>query len=322
MDIVNWDYLKNKGLLVRNALESPDDLVLVAANTTYKKRGDLFQTYAVPASALAGGGGGGGVTLINTAGLISGGPISTTGTITTSMATNRLVGRYTAGSGVMEQISLGAGLSLSAAGVLSAVTGPVTSVLLKTNNTNNADQTLLDLTSGTGVDVTYSAGGVITFAASSSVRLVVPKTADESYLGAGTWRDVAGLSFNVVSGRTYMFTFNIFFRIIPPPANPNPGSYGTSWSISGTNTFSQLNAFSEWPGTAATTNAISGFQTYDGTLVIGSTASLTTQPIGKATITGTITATSNGTITARGYMEAGATLITTKGSFVEYSSFI
>jgi hypothetical protein len=56
MDIVNWDFLK-KGLLVRNTLENPEDLVLVAANTTYKKRGDLFQTYAVPASAFGGGGG-------------------------------------------------------------------------------------------------------------------------------------------------------------------------------------------------------------------------------------------------------------------------
>jgi len=56
MDIVNWDFLK-KGLLVRNTLENPEDLVLVAANTTYKKRGDLFQTYAIPASALGGGGG-------------------------------------------------------------------------------------------------------------------------------------------------------------------------------------------------------------------------------------------------------------------------
>jgi hypothetical protein len=111
MDIVNWDYLKNKGLLVRNALESPEDLVLVAANTTYKKRGDLFQTYAVPASALGGGGGGGGISLINTAGLVSGGPITTTGTITTRMATNRLVGRYSPGTGVMQEIILGTGLT-------------------------------------------------------------------------------------------------------------------------------------------------------------------------------------------------------------------
>jgi hypothetical protein len=56
MDIVNWDSLK-KGLLLRNTLENPEDLVLVAANTTYKKRGDLYQTYAVPASAFVGGSG-------------------------------------------------------------------------------------------------------------------------------------------------------------------------------------------------------------------------------------------------------------------------
>ena len=57
MDIVNWDALK-KGLLIKDTLESTNDLVLVAANTSYNKRGDLYQTYAVPASALGGGGGG------------------------------------------------------------------------------------------------------------------------------------------------------------------------------------------------------------------------------------------------------------------------
>lgn len=53
------------------------------------------------------------VTSVGTAGLISGGTITTTGTITTSMATNKLVGRGTAGTGVMEEITLGTGLSLS-----------------------------------------------------------------------------------------------------------------------------------------------------------------------------------------------------------------
>ncbi len=53
------------------------------------------------------------VTSIATAGLISGGTITTTGTITTSMATNKLVGRGTAGTGIMEEITLGTGLSLS-----------------------------------------------------------------------------------------------------------------------------------------------------------------------------------------------------------------
>ena len=233
MDIVNWDFLK-KGLLIKETLQNPEDLVLVAANTTYKKRGDLFQTYAVPASALGGGGGGGvgitqltgdvlagpitvsgpaaatiannavtsgkiannavtnlkiannavttakildanvtfekienvaantflanvtgsaatvqeiatnriplfasqiggsannttflrgdgtwqtppgGITTLNTSGLISGGPISApSGTISTNMNTGKLVGRYTADAGPMEEITLGAAFSLS-----------------------------------------------------------------------------------------------------------------------------------------------------------------------------------------------------------------
>lgn len=68
---------------------------------------------------LGGGGGTGTVTSIATAGLISGGTITTTGTITTLMNTNKLVGRGTAGAGVMEEITIGSGLSLSA-GTLSA----------------------------------------------------------------------------------------------------------------------------------------------------------------------------------------------------------
>jgi len=53
------------------------------------------------------------VTSVATAGLISGGTITTTGTITTSMATNKLVGRSTAGTGIMEEITVGSGLTLS-----------------------------------------------------------------------------------------------------------------------------------------------------------------------------------------------------------------
>jgi hypothetical protein len=60
------------------------------------------------------GGGGGSVTSVGTTGLISGGPITTTGTISTSMNTNKLVGRSTAGTGIMEEITVGSGLTLSA----------------------------------------------------------------------------------------------------------------------------------------------------------------------------------------------------------------
>lgn len=58
-------------------------------------------------------GGGGTITSIGTAGLISGGTITASGTITTSVSTNKLVGRATAGTGVMEEIILGTGLSFS-----------------------------------------------------------------------------------------------------------------------------------------------------------------------------------------------------------------
>jgi len=78
------------------------------------------------------------VTSIATAGLISGGTITGTGTITTSMATNKLVGRSTAGTGVMEEITIGTGLSLSAGTLTSTGTSPLTTKgdLYTFNSTN------------------------------------------------------------------------------------------------------------------------------------------------------------------------------------------
>lgn len=64
------------------------------------------------------------VTSVGTTGLISGGPITTSGTITTSMATNKLVGRSTAGTGIMEEITVGSGLTLTGAGILNNTATP------------------------------------------------------------------------------------------------------------------------------------------------------------------------------------------------------
>jgi hypothetical protein len=76
-----------------------------------------------------------GVTSVATAGLISGGTITTTGTITTSMDTNRLVGRGTAGVGVMEEITLGTNLSLSGNTLNAASSLPyLYAVLIMTNS--------------------------------------------------------------------------------------------------------------------------------------------------------------------------------------------
>jgi hypothetical protein len=320
MDIVNWDAIR-KDLLIRNTLENPNDLVLVAANTTYKKRGDLFQTYAIPASALAGGGGGGGITLINTAGLISGGPISTTGTITTSMATNRLVGRYTAGPGVMEQITLGPTLTISAGGVLNAATVPVVGVLLQTNTTNNADQTVLDLTSGTGVDVTYSAGGVVTFSlAGSSTSLTTVVLQNDVLIttgsvSAGSLSDVTGLSFPVIAGRTYAFRFKVYFNVT---------NLSVGYAISLNGPAATILAF-----TSGSTNNASlvGFAPYNVVYAIAYDQ-IPTSGYGQSSflgvnysfLEGIIRPSANGTIILRAKKDSLIPSVTAlKGSYVEYS---
>lgn len=77
--------------------------------------------------SLGGGSSGGTVTSVDTAGLISGGPITTSGTITTSMDTNKLVGRYSASTGIMEEITVGSGLTLTGAGILNNTATPTPS---------------------------------------------------------------------------------------------------------------------------------------------------------------------------------------------------
>ena len=91
----------------------PDQIVSLTPGTNVTITG-TYPNFTINAS------GGGTVMQVNTAGLISGGPITNTGTITTNMATNRLVGRYSPSAGIMQEITIGTGLSLSAGGELTA----------------------------------------------------------------------------------------------------------------------------------------------------------------------------------------------------------
>lgn len=60
---------------------------------------------------------------------------STTGEISTNTSVNKLIGRYSSGSGVMEEITVGSGLNLSGSGILSATgSGSVTTVSVATAN--------------------------------------------------------------------------------------------------------------------------------------------------------------------------------------------
>lgn len=64
-------------------------------------------------------------------------PLTTTGDVTTSMSTNKLIGRYTAGTGVMEEIAIGSGLTLSGGGTLSASIGGLAWLLAGNTVTND-----------------------------------------------------------------------------------------------------------------------------------------------------------------------------------------
>ena len=74
-------------------------------------------------TAASNGSGGGGVTSVGATSPItsSGG---STPTISTSIATNKLVGRYGAGTGVMEEVTIGSGLTLTGAGTLNNTATP------------------------------------------------------------------------------------------------------------------------------------------------------------------------------------------------------
>ena len=107
--------LKFSGALMPNNLAGTAGQVLTSAGT------GTAPTWTTPSTS------GGTVTSIATAGLISGGnptPITNTGTISTSMTTGKLVGRYSSGTGVMEEVSVGSGLTLTGAGILNNTATP------------------------------------------------------------------------------------------------------------------------------------------------------------------------------------------------------
>jgi len=49
MDILNWLHIK-KQQLIRTTLDSPQDLVILGADVSFQKRGDKYQSYAIPAT--------------------------------------------------------------------------------------------------------------------------------------------------------------------------------------------------------------------------------------------------------------------------------
>jgi hypothetical protein len=48
MDILNWLGIKKQNL-IRTTLDSPQDLLVLGADVSFQKRGDKYQSYAIPA---------------------------------------------------------------------------------------------------------------------------------------------------------------------------------------------------------------------------------------------------------------------------------
>jgi len=137
----------------------------------------------------------------------------TTPTISTSIATNKLLGRSTAGTGVAEEISIGDGLTLSA-GTLNTATS-VTSVgatapLTSSGGTTPTISTSIDTnkllgrsTSGTGVAEEISIGSGLTLSAGTLINTATSVTSVGATLpltsSGGTTPDI---SISQASGST------------------------------------------------------------------------------------------------------------------------
>lgn len=111
------------------------------------------------------------VTSVATAGLISGGTITSSGTISTSMNTNKLVGRSTAGTGVMEEITVGSGLSLSGGTLSASVSGGIlkgtasgtdtyTTTITGPTSYTDGDAYLIRFTNGNTTGATLNVNGL------------------------------------------------------------------------------------------------------------------------------------------------------------------
>jgi len=114
------DFIKNKPSIPTTL----DSLTDVNAPTPTNGQVLTFNTATGQWISSTPAAGSGTVTSVGTTGLISGGPITTSGTITTSMNTNKLVGRYSAGTGIMQELTIGSGLTLTGAGVLNNTATP------------------------------------------------------------------------------------------------------------------------------------------------------------------------------------------------------
>lgn len=301
-------------------------------------------------TAASNGGSGGTVTSIATAGLISGGTITTTGTITTSMNTGKLVGRGTAGVGVMEEITISTGLTLTgttltasgsggtvtsfSAGNLSpvfttSVATATTTPALSFSLSNAAANTYFGNPTGGAASPAYTTGGNLT-EATSSVLTITGGTA--SVLTSGTTIQVklAGAAQSGYLSSTDWNTFN----------NKQPaGSYVTAIGVTTANGVSGTSSGGTTPNLtialgAITPTSVNGV-TFSGSGSLNNSGAsslnaFTGSGTSSGTNTGDITLTTTGssgvaTLTGQAlnipnYSISGLSPLTTKGDLFSFST--
>lgn len=126
---------------------------------------------------------------------------------------------------------------------------------------------------------------------------------------ANTMQDITGLSFPVLTGRTYYFKFVIWYTC-------NATTTGSRFSINGPSV-SALNYMSENSLTSTTSTRNAQFITYD--LPAASNTSSAAVAGNMAIIEGVLTPTSDGTVIGRFASEvAGAAIVAKAGSIVYY----
>lgn len=164
--------------LISTTVISATDTVLVAFGSLQAQITALTTTVGTKANTAR---------LINTtAPLAGGGDLSADRTLTTSMNTARLIGRWTAGIGVMEEITLGTNLSLTGNTLNSAgggVVAPVTARIRRSTNQSIATgSTFIDLsfdTSAYQVNGTFwTTGATVTIPETGYYQVFVEGTFD------------------------------------------------------------------------------------------------------------------------------------------------
>ncbi|MFA6566722.1 MAG: hypothetical protein WCS96_00780, partial [Victivallales bacterium] len=125
--------------------------------------------HAMPAAPTLSGLGGvpTSLTISTTAPLSGGGDLTSDRTLTTSMATNKLIGRGTAGTGVMEEITLGSGLTLAGTTLNATTTaglvagGTANQVLAKIDGTDFNTKWMDVCNNDAGNGARYDSGSVV-----------------------------------------------------------------------------------------------------------------------------------------------------------------